>query len=149
MHSVFCFMRIQDSSSSDAVLNAIIVFFATSVVVVVIVVVVNDSSLLIESANRRQRDGGASPEIAIQQAGIARLRAILLTSLTTFGGLAPMILETLRPACCMIPMAISLGFGRLSATIIVLVPCTYLILVDLATVFRRKRAAVAAARLRL
>jgi multidrug efflux pump subunit AcrB len=139
-------MRIQDSSSSDTVLNAIIVFFATSVVVGV---VVNDSSLLIDSANRLQRDGGASPEIAIQQAGIARLRAILLSSLTTFGGLAPMILETLRPACCMIPMAISLDFGRLSATIIVLVPCTYLILVDLATVFRRKRAAVAAARLRL
>jgi multidrug efflux pump subunit AcrB len=148
MHSVFCFMRIQDSSSSDAVLNAIIVFFATSVVVV-IVVVVNDSSLLIESANRRQRDGGASPEIAIQQAGIERLRAILLTTLTTFCGVAPMILETLRPACCMIPMAISLGFGRLSATIIVLVPCIYLILADLATVFRRKRAAVAVARLRL
>ncbi len=81
-------MRIQDSSSSDTVLNAIIVFFATSVVVVVVVVivvvVVNDSSLLIDSANRRQRDEGALPEIAIQQAGIERLRAILLDHLNDF-----------------------------------------------------------------
>jgi multidrug efflux pump subunit AcrB len=103
--------------------------------------------LLIDSANRRQRDEGASPEIAIQQAGIARLRAILLNTLTTFGGLAPMIMETLRQAYCMIPMAISLGFDRLFATIIVLLPCSDLILADLATVFRSKPPAVAAARL--
>lgn len=105
-------------------------------------VVVNDSLVLIDFANRRQRDEGASPAIAIQQAGIARFRAILLTTLTTFGGLAPMILETSRQARFMIPMAISLGFGILFATIIVLVlvPCFYLILEDLAAVFRGKRA---------
>jgi len=105
-------------------------------------VVVNDSLVLIDFANRRQRDEGASPAIAIQQAGIARFRAILLTTLTTFGGLAPMILETSRQARFMIPMAISLGFGILFATIIVLVlvPCFYLILEDFVAVFRGKRA---------
>jgi multidrug efflux pump subunit AcrB len=104
-------------------------------------VVVNDSLVLIDFANRRQRDEGASPAIAIQQAGIARFRAILLTTLTTFGGLAPMILETSRQARFMIPMAISLGFGILFATIIVLVlvPCFYLILEDFVAVFRGKR----------
>jgi len=105
-------------------------------------VVVNDSLVLIDFANRRQRDAGVTPAIAIQQAGIARFRAILLTTLTTFGGLAPMILETSRQARFMIPMAISLGFGILFATIIVLVlvPCFYLILEDFVAVFRGKRA---------
>jgi len=105
-------------------------------------VVVNDSLVLIDFANRRQRDAGATPAVAVQQAGIARFRAILLTTLTTFGGLAPMILETSRQARFMIPMAISLGFGILFATIIVLVlvPCFYLILEDLVAVFRGKRA---------
>tara|TARA_B110000093_G_scaffold110985_1_gene119064 strand:+ start:14281 stop:14466 length:186 start_codon:yes stop_codon:yes gene_type:complete len=54
--------RIQDTISRGAVSNAVIIFFATSVVVVV---VVNDSLLLIDFVNRRQRDEGASPEIAI------------------------------------------------------------------------------------
>jgi multidrug efflux pump subunit AcrB len=104
-------------------------------------VVVNDSLVLIDFANRRQRDEGATPKVAVQQAGIARFRAILLTTLTTFGGLAPMILETSRQARFMIPMAISLGFGILFATIIVLVlvPCFYLILEDIMDVFRGKR----------
>jgi multidrug efflux pump subunit AcrB len=101
-------------------------------------VVVNDSLVLIDFANRRQREEGASPRLAVQQAGVARFRAILLTTLTTFGGLAPMILETSRQARFMIPMAISLGFGILFATLIVLVlvPSFYLILEDLARYFR-------------
>ncbi|MGP5141128.1 efflux RND transporter permease subunit, partial [Vreelandella alkaliphila] len=57
-----------------------------------------------------------------------RLRPIMMTTLTTFLGLAPMILETSRQARFMIPMAISLGFGMLFATVILLlvVPCLYL-----------------------
>tara|TARA_B110000093_G_scaffold110985_1_gene119065 strand:+ start:14497 stop:14709 length:213 start_codon:yes stop_codon:yes gene_type:complete len=70
----------------------------------------------------------------------------LLTTLTTFGGHARRILEILRQARCMIPMAISLGFGILFATIIVLLPCFYLILKDIVTVFCSKRAVVPAAR---
>jgi multidrug efflux pump subunit AcrB len=104
-------------------------------------VVVNDSLVLIDFANRRQRDEGTTPKLAVQHAGIARFRAILLTTLTTFGGLAPMILETSRQARFMIPMAISLGFGILFATLIVLVlvPCFYLILEDVVDLYHRSR----------
>ncbi len=94
-------------------------------------VVVNDSLVLIDFANRMRRLG-ASPGEAINAAGIQRFRPILLTTLTTFGGLAPMIFETSRQARFMIPMAISLGFGILFATVIslVLVPCLYLAVED-------------------
>jgi multidrug efflux pump subunit AcrB len=101
-------------------------------------VVVNDSLVLIEFANR-MRGLGASPAEAISAAGIQRFRPILLTTLTTFGGLAPMIFETSRQARFMIPMAISLGFGILFATAItlVLVPCLYLAVEDLKRYFTR------------
>ena len=60
-------------------------------------------------------------------------RPILLTTLSTFGGLAPMIFETSRQAKFMIPMAISVGYGILFATAItlILVPCLYLIVEDI------------------
>lgn len=95
-------------------------------------VVVNDSLVLIDYANRRTREG-ICPFDAIHQAGVRRFRPILLTTLTTFGGLAPMIFETSRQARFMIPMAISLGFGILFATSItlVLVPCLYSIAEDI------------------
>jgi multidrug efflux pump subunit AcrB len=95
-------------------------------------VVVNDSLVLINFANR-QREQGKDLHDAIYTAAITRFRPILLTSLTTFGGLTPIILETSRQARFMIPMAISLGFGVLFATLItlVLVPCFYLAVEDL------------------
>jgi multidrug efflux pump subunit AcrB len=94
-------------------------------------VVVNDSLVLIDFANRRRSEGAASIE-AIRAAGLRRFRPILLTTLTTFGGLAPMIFETSRQARFMIPMALSLGFGILFATLIILilVPCLYLLIED-------------------
>ncbi len=94
-------------------------------------VVVNDSLVLIDYANRQWHEG-ASPIEAIHAAGIRRFRPIVLTTLTTFGGLAPMIFETSRQARFMIPMALSLGFGILFATVItlVLVPCLYLVIED-------------------
>ncbi|UCG14318.1 MAG: efflux RND transporter permease subunit [Deltaproteobacteria bacterium] len=95
-------------------------------------VVINDSLVLIEFANRKQR-GGLGTHQAIREAGIHRFRPILLTSLTTFGGLAPMIFETSRQARFLIPMAISLGFGIVFATmiILVLVPSLYLVVDDI------------------
>jgi len=95
-------------------------------------VVVNDSLVLIDFANR-QRAKGKNPHDAIHTAAINRFRPILLTSLTTFGGLTPIMLETARQARFMIPMAISLGFGVLFATLItlILVPCFYLVVEDL------------------
>ncbi len=94
-------------------------------------VVVNDSLVLIDYANRR-RLAGCEADEAIRSAGFRRFRPILLTTITTFGGLAPMIFETSRQARFLIPMALSLGFGILFATMItlVLVPCLYLALED-------------------
>lgn len=92
-------------------------------------VVLNDALVLIDYANRRRREGFGARE-AIVAAATRRMRPILMTTLTTFLGLAPMIFETSRQARFMIPMAISLGFGILFATLIllVLIPCLYLML---------------------
>jgi multidrug efflux pump subunit AcrB len=94
-------------------------------------VVINDSLVLINFANR-QRQLGLDRHDAIHISGINRFRAIMLTTLTTFGGLTPMIFETSRQARFLIPMAVSLGFGILFATLItlLLVPCLYLIVED-------------------
>ncbi|MEC8570672.1 MAG: efflux RND transporter permease subunit, partial [Planctomycetota bacterium] len=93
-------------------------------------VVVNDSLIMIDYANRNRRDSSALE--AILHAGVRRFRPIMLTTLTTFGGLIPIIFETSLQAQYIIPMAISLGFGILFATAInlVLVPCIYVILDD-------------------
>ena len=95
-------------------------------------VVVNDSLVLIDAANRYHREG-MSKRDAIIRAGQRRFRPIVLTSLTTFLGLAPMILETSLQARFIIPMAISLGFGILFATVIILllVPAVFLVIEDL------------------
>ena len=94
-------------------------------------VVVNDSLVLIDAANRARTEGH-SAWAAIIHAGTRRFRPILLTSLTTFFGLMPMIFETSMQARFLIPMAISLGFGVLFATVIALliVPALYLIVED-------------------
>ncbi|WP_237443073.1 efflux RND transporter permease subunit [Sinobacterium norvegicum] len=95
-------------------------------------VVVNDTLVMLDYANK-QRIAGATPIVAISEAGKRRFRPILLTTLTTFGGLAPMIFETSMQAKFLIPMAISLGFGIVFATLIclLLVPAMYLVLEDL------------------
>ena len=94
-------------------------------------VVVNASLVLIDYANRRRREGQGVLE-AIQSASLRRFRPVLLTTVTTFVGLAPMIFETSRQARFLIPMALSLGFGVLFATAVtlVLVPCLYVVLED-------------------
>ncbi|MBX2797410.1 MAG: efflux RND transporter permease subunit [Myxococcales bacterium] len=95
-------------------------------------VVVNDSLVLIDATNRYRRQGSTALEAAIK-GGMRRLRPILLTSLTTFFGLAPMILETSVQARFLIPMALSLGFGVLFATVVILllIPPLYMIIDDL------------------
>ena len=100
-------------------------------------VVVNDALVLIDFANRLVR-GGMPVKDAIMAAGIQRFRPILLTTLTTCGGLAPIIMESSWQARFLIPMAISLGFGLFFATVITLglVPCLYLILEDLKNFFK-------------
>ncbi|MDB4617569.1 efflux RND transporter permease subunit, partial [Verrucomicrobiales bacterium] len=76
-----------------------------------------------------------------REAGAARFRPILLTSLTTFAGLTPMLLETDIQARFLIPMAVSLSFGILFSTaiVLILVPCIYLMMEDLkAAILQRK-----------
>jgi multidrug efflux pump subunit AcrB len=89
-------------------------------------VVVNDSLILVHEINRRIREGASVVDAAIASGGV-RFRAILLTSLTTFFGLLPIMFETSMQAQIVIPMAIALAFGILFSTIItlVLVPCLY------------------------
>jgi len=94
-------------------------------------VVVNDALVLIDFTGKL-REEGYSPADAVRLAGVRRFRPILLTTLTTFGGLAPMIFETSRQARFMIPMALSLGYGVVFATTItlIMVPCLYLVVED-------------------
>ena len=101
-------------------------------------VVVNDSLVLIDATNEYRKSGMSAYESII--AGTKRrLRPILLTSLTTFLGLAPMIAETSVQARFLIPMAISLGFGIMFATIVILVLVpAILILEDFLSLFSSK-----------
>ncbi len=99
-------------------------------------VVVNDSLVLVHRINQERADGMGAWD-AVVAAGRRRFRPILLTSLTTFLGLTPMILEQSLQARFLVPMAISLGFGVLFATfvILLLVPSLYLVLEDVRGLF--------------
>ena len=94
-------------------------------------VVVNDTLVLVHAINTHQR-AGASIRDAVIEGSAGRLRPILLTSLTTFFGLLPIIFETSMQARFLIPMAISLGFGALFVTVIALlvVPALYVVVED-------------------
>lgn len=95
-------------------------------------IVVNDSIVFMEFVNQ-ERQRGASMYVAVVNAGRARIRAILLTTLTTVLGLAPLILERSFQAKFLIPMAITISFGLMSATVIILglLPCLLLIVEDM------------------
>ena len=100
-------------------------------------VVVNDSLVMVDFINRK-RSAHDDLQTAVREAGTARFRPIMLTSLTTFVGLAPLMLERSFQAQFLIPMAVSLAFGVVFATVItlVLVPTAYLILEDVKHLFR-------------
>ncbi len=95
-------------------------------------IVVNDAIVLIEAVNHRVMEG-MPLKTALVEAGARRFRAIILTTLTTFFGLAPLLFETSMQAMFLIPMAISIAFGVLASTFwtLVLIPCLLLILSDL------------------
>ncbi len=106
--------------------------FSTFGIVAVTGVVINDSLVLVTFFNRARRTG-ASLTNAVRQGAVARFRPTLMTSATTFAGLTPLLLERSQQAQFLIPMAISIAFGVLFATVIVLflVPASYCILHDL------------------
>jgi multidrug efflux pump subunit AcrB len=111
-------------------------------------VVVNASLVMVHYVNTR-REQGADLMEAVRSAGVARFRPIVLTSMTTFAGLTPLLLERSVSAQFLIPMAISLGFGVVfsAAITLFLVPSIYLILEDLKGIGRRDDAAAAPATL--
>jgi multidrug efflux pump subunit AcrB len=100
-------------------------------------VVVNDSLIMVDYVNRHRVPGKSIHDVVVES-GMARFRPILLTSLTTFGGLTPLLLETSLQAQFLIPMAISLAFGVIFATLVtlILVPSLYMILEDFTGLFR-------------
>ena len=100
-------------------------------------IVVNDSLVMVEFVNRERALGHDAHDAAIK-AGMRRFRPILLTSVTTFVGIMPMVFETDLQARFLIPMAVSLGFGILFATFItlLLVPVIYLIMEDTGRLLR-------------
>ena len=101
-------------------------------------VVVNDSLVMIDYINGA-RVKGFHLRQAVIDAGCNRFRAILLTSLTTFIGLVPIMFETSMQAKLVVPMAVSLAFGVLFATIVtlILIPCLYVFIEDVKSSFNR------------
>jgi multidrug efflux pump subunit AcrB len=99
-------------------------------------IVVNDSLILIDFINRALRNG-VDLHQAVIESGKARFRPVLLTSVTTIAGLFPLLLERSFQAQFLIPMAVSICFGLLIATVLTLlyVPALYLIVVDVTNVF--------------
>ena len=100
-------------------------------------VVVNDSLVMVDFINRYRREEGKTVMAAALTAGPRRFRPILLTSITTFVGLFPLLIEKSVQAKFLVPMAISLAFGVLFATLItlLLVPTSYLIIEDIKKYF--------------
>ena len=106
-------------------------------------VVINDSLVLVDYINQRNR-AGTPLDHAVELAGVSRFRPVMLTSLTTFFGLLPLLTERASTAQFLIPMAISLGFGILFATLItlILIPTNIMIVDDLRRIGRRRSRAL-------
>ena len=99
-------------------------------------IVVNDSLILIDFINKKIKEG-QKQEDSVIESGQNRFRPVLLTSITTIAGLFPLLLETSFQAQFLIPMAVSISFGLLAATVLILVfvPSLYLVIKDLTGVF--------------
>jgi HAE1 family hydrophobic/amphiphilic exporter-1 len=99
-------------------------------------IVVNDSLILIDFINTKVR-GGMNNYDAVVEAGQNRFRPVLLTSVTTVAGLFPLLLETSFQAQFLIPMAVSISYGLMAATLLTLlfVPALYLVLSDIKSLF--------------
>ena len=102
-------------------------------------VVVNDSLVLVDFINKKRAEGRELMD-AVLTAGASRFRPVMLTSLTTFIGLMPLLFEKSTQAQFLIPMAVSLGFGILFATFItlLLIPVNYLLVEKLKGLFSQK-----------
>ncbi len=117
-----------------------VVFFSILGIVALSGVVVNASLVMVHSINAHRAEGLPTHD-AVRAAAVLRFRPIVLTTATTFFGLLPIMGEDAVPAVPFVPMAISLGFGVLYASIMTLflVPVGYVILDDLSGMLRRTR----------
>jgi multidrug efflux pump subunit AcrB len=102
-------------------------------------VVINDSLVLVDFINQQHR-AGEKLYAAVRRAGVARFRPVMLTSLTTFFGLIPLLMEPSSTSKFLVPMAISLGFGILFATMItlILIPTNIMIVNDIRRYFKSR-----------
>ena len=114
------------------VLDVQLMFFSALGIVALAGVVVNSSLVLVDYANRQRREG-LDAFAAISKAAVVRFRPIILTSVTTFVGLIPLMTTTTPATGPFLPIAISLAWGVLFATVItlLLVPCLYMMIEDL------------------
>ena len=127
-----------------AIIGHLIMGFTLSIVsmlgmVALTGVVVNDSLVIVDFINK-QREKGVELFDAVSGAGVRRFRPVMLTSITTFAGLTPLLFEKSTQAQFLKPMAISLGFGIIFATVITLflVPMNYLIVEDLKSLLSKQ-----------
>ena len=139
----FIVMAVVPFGVGGAILGHLITFQTVSIlsmlgIIALTGVVVNDSLVLVDYINRKRSEGMDLMD-AVRESGVVRFRPILLTSLTTFVGLVPILIERSLQAQFLIPMATSLGFGVLFATFItlLLVPAIYMVLEDLKRGFSR------------
>jgi multidrug efflux pump subunit AcrB len=109
-------------------------------------VVVNSGLVLVDYINRERRAGMPLVD-AVREASVVRFRPILLTSLTTYAGLIPLMLEESMQAQVLVPMGISIAYGVIfsAAISLLMTPCSYLILEDLKRLPARLRGAPAGA----
>ncbi len=109
-----------------------LVFFSMLGIVALSGVVINSSLVLVDYVNRQRTLAGVSLEQAVMEAGVSRFRPILLTSATTFIGLAPLMITADQETLLFVPLAVSLGFGVVFATAVtlLLIPALYLVLED-------------------
>jgi len=119
-----------------------ITFFSLIGLVALTGIVVNDSLILMTFINRKRFEEGALPYVAVIEGGRGRLRAIILTSVTTVLGLGPLLTETSFQAKFLIPMGISIAGGLLFATVLTLlgIPALYMIYVDISRLAARSKA---------
>lgn len=119
-----------------------VTFFSLIGLVALTGIVVNDSLILMTFINRKRFEDGALPYVAVIEGGRGRLRAIILTSVTTILGLGPLLTETSFQAKFLIPMGISIAGGLLFATVLTLlgIPALYMIYVDISRLAARGKA---------
>ena len=104
-------------------------------------IIVNDSVVLISTYNRLVRIEGIPPGQAVYQAGIRRFRPIMMTTLTTAIGLAPLIFQKSVGGQFLVPIAVSIAFGLLFGTFLtlILLPCVLSLMADFGIWWKSRR----------